>query len=125
MFVSYQLVHSTGRCNDNVRVGLLVLEKFGILGNRSSTIEDGSLHLRHIFAESSVLVLNLVRKFTGVAHNKDGGLAIDWLDLLERGEDEYGGLTKTGFGLAKNIGTENSLRNSQLLDCRVNRADVR
>jgi len=125
VLVTYELVHSAGCRNDNVWVGILVLEKLGILYDGGSTIEDGGLHIWHIFAESSIFILDLIRKFTGVTHDKDGGLASDGFHLLESGEDEYGGLTETGFGLAKDIGTEDSLRNGKLLDCRVNRADVR
>ncbi len=125
MLVSYKLIHPTGCCDDDMWVGILILENLCILYDWSSTIEDGGLHIWHIFAETSVFVLNLIRKFTGVAHDKDRGLASDWLHLLEGGEDEDGGFTKTRFGLAKDIGTEDGLRNGKLLDCRVNRADVR
>lgn len=125
MLVSHELIHTTGCCDDDVWVGLLVLQKLGVLCNWSSTIEDGGLHIWHIFAETSVFILDLIRKFTGVTHDKNGGFASNRLHLLESGEDEDGSLTKTRFGLAKDIGTENSLRNGKLLDCRVNRADVR
>lgn len=37
------------------------------------------------------------------------------LHLLERGEDENGGFTHTGFSLTKDILTQNSLRNTLLL----------
>jgi hypothetical protein len=125
VLVSYKSIQSTRGRNDDVWVGIFVLENLGILLDGSSTVEDSGLYIGHIFAESSVFVLNLICKFTGVTHDKDGGLASDWFDLLERGEDEHGGLTKTRFSLAKDIGTEDSLRNANLLDCRINRADVR
>jgi hypothetical protein len=125
VLVSYELVHPTGGCDDNVWVGILILEKLGILCDGSSTIENRGLHIWHVFAETRVFVLDLIRKFTGVTHDKDGGFAGDRLHLLEGSEDEDGGLTKTRFCLAKDIGTEDSLRNGKLLDCRVNRADVR
>jgi hypothetical protein len=53
-----------------------------------------------------------------VAHDKDGSLASDWLDLLKGSEDKDGSLTKTRFGLAEDIGTEDRLRNTNLLDYR-------
>jgi hypothetical protein len=40
--------------------------------------------------------------------------------LLEGCEDEDGSFTKTGFGLAENIDTEDALRDANLLDCMVN-----
>lgn len=99
---------------------VLVLEDLGILLNWSSSVKDGCLDGGHILAETSILILNLVCKFTGVAHNQDGGLAGDGLNLLEGCEDEDGSFTKTRFSLAENIDTENALRNANLLDCRVN-----
>jgi hypothetical protein len=125
VLVSYELVHTTGRCDDDMWVSILVLENLGIFYNGGSTVEDRGLHVRHILAEPSVFVLDLIRKFAGVTHDKDGGFASYRLHLLKGGEDEDSGLTKTRFSLAEDIGTEDSLRNGQLLDCRVNRADVR
>jgi len=100
-----------------VRVSIFVLEDFGILLDGCSSVEYTSLYLRHVFAESSVLISDLVCKLTSVAHNQDGGLTSDWLDLLKSREDEDSGLTETGLGLAKDVGSENSLRNAYLLDC--------
>jgi hypothetical protein len=60
-----------------------------------------------------------------MAHNKDGCLAGDRLNLLKSSENKDRCLSETRFGLAKDIGTEDCLRNAYLLDCRVNRADVR
>jgi hypothetical protein len=125
MLVSNELVHAAWCCNDDVRVGVLILENLGVLCDGSSTIEDSGLYLWHIFAETSVFVLDLIRKLTGVAHDQDGGFASDGIHLLKGGEDEHRGLTKARLSLAKDIGTEDSLRNGTLLDCRVNRADVR
>lgn len=108
-----------------MRVGILVLEDFGILLDGGPSVENGGLDIRHVLAESSVLVLDLVGQLTSVAHDQDRGLASNWLDLLEGGEDEDCGLTKTRFGLAEDIGTDHRLRNAYLLDCKMNRADVR
>ena len=125
VLVADEGVQSTGCSNDDVWVGLLVLEKLGILYDGGSTVEDCGLHIWHILAETSVFVLDLVRKFSGMAHDEDGGFAGDRFHLLEGGEDEHCSLTETRLGLAKDIGTKDSLRNANLLDCRVNRADVR
>lgn len=118
-FVSYKSVQSTRCRNDDMRMCLLVLQDFGVLLNRSSTVEDGCFDIRHVLAESCVLVLDLICQFTSVTHDEDGGLAIDWLNLLKSCENKDSRLTKTRFGLAKNIGTENRLRNANLLDCSV------
>ena len=125
VLVTYKSIQSTGRGDNDVGVGFLVLQDLGILLDRSSSVENSSLHIRHVLAETCILVLDLVSKFTSVAHNEDRGFASDWFDLLEGGEDEDGGLTKTRFGLAKDIGTQDGLRDANLLDCRVNRAEVR
>lgn len=60
-----------------------------------------------------------------MAHDEDRSLASDRLDLLQGGENKDGSLAETRFGLAKDIGSEDGLRNANLLDCRVNRAEVR
>lgn len=59
-----------------------------------------------------------------MAHDQDGCFPCNWLDLLKSGEDEDGSLTKTGLGLAEDVGTENGLWNTDLLDCK-DRGDVR
>lgn len=125
MLVSHESVQSTGCSDDDVWVSLLVLENLSILLDGSPTIENSGLDFWHVFAESGILVLDLVSQLTGMAHDEDGGFASDWVDLLEGGEDEDGSLTKTRFGLAEDIGTKNGLGNANLLDCRVNRTDVR
>lgn len=117
MLVTDESVQATWGSNNDVWVGVLVLEKLCILGDWSSSIEDSGLNLWHVLAEPGVLVLDLVGELTSVAHNEDGALASDWLDLLEGGEDEYGSLTKTRLGLAEDVGTEDSLWNTDLLDC--------
>lgn len=97
---------------------LLVLEELGVLRDRSSTIEDGCFHLGHVLAETCILILNLICKLTGVAHNQDRCLASHRLNLLESSKDEDSGLTQTGFGLAEDVGTQDGLRDAHLLDCR-------
>jgi hypothetical protein len=125
MLVSHKSVQSTGCGDDDMRMSVLILQDFGILLDRSTSVENRGLHVWHVLAETCVLVLDLVSKLTSMAHNEDRGLASDWLDLLKCGEDEDCGLTKTRFGLAKDVGTKDGLRDAYLLDCRVNRAEVR
>jgi hypothetical protein len=125
IFVSHESVQSTGCSDNDMGVSLLVLQDFGILLDRCSSVENRSLYIRHVLAKACILVLDLVSKLTSVAHNQDRGLPSDWLDLLKSSEDEDCGFTKTRFGLAENVGTEDGLRDTYLLDCRVNRAEVR
>lgn len=125
MLVSHKSVQTTWSSNDDVRVGVLALEELGVFLDRGSSVEDSGLHIWHILAEASIFVLNLIGELAGVAHDENGGFASNWFDLLKSGENEDGSLTKTGFGLAKDIGSQNGLRNANLLDCKANRAEVR
>jgi hypothetical protein len=115
--VPNQGVQSTRSGHNDVRMSIFVFENFGILLDRGSSVEHSGLHLRHVFAESRILILDLVGELTSVTHNKDRGLTGDWLNLLKGGKDEYSSLPETGLGLAENIGSENCLRNAYLLDC--------
>lgn len=95
VLVTDKRVQATWGSDDDVWVGLLVLEELGVGLDWSSSVEDGGLDLWHVLAESGVLVLDLVCQLTGVAHDQDRALAGNWLNLLEGGEDEDGGLTET------------------------------
>jgi hypothetical protein len=52
-----------------------------------------------------------------VAHNKDGALAGDRLQLVKSGQNEDRGLSETGLGLAENIDVEDCGGDAVLLDC--------
>ena len=106
-------------------MGVLILEYLGVFLNRGTSIKDGGLDGWHVLAKTSILILNLVGKFAGMAHDQDLSLACDRLNLLERCENKDCGFTETGFCLAENIDTEHTLRDANLLDCMVKRADVR
>lgn len=58
--VSNERVQSTGCSNDDMGASILVLEDFDILGLAGTTVEDRSTDIRHVLAESGVLVLDLV-----------------------------------------------------------------
>jgi hypothetical protein len=122
VLVTNKCVKTAGGRDDDVRVSVLVLENLGIFCDGSSTVEDCRLDIRHILAESSIFVFDLVCELASMAHNENRGLSSDGLNLLKSGEDEDSCFTKTGFGLAEDIGTKDSLGNANLLDCRVNRA---
>lgn len=115
--VTDQRVQTTGSGNNNVGVGLLVGQDFDVLLDRGTTVEDRSLNVGQVLRETGVLVLDLISKLTGVAHNQDLALARNGLQLMKGGENEDRGLTETGLGLAKNIDVQNGSRNANLLDC--------
>jgi hypothetical protein len=48
-----------------------------------------------------------------------------WFYLLQRREDEYGGLSQTRLGLAEDVGSQDGLRDAYLLDCLLRISRVR
>ena len=116
IFVANQSVKTAGSADNDVRMGILVLQDLGILLDGSATVEYTSLDVGHVLAEAIILVANLESKFTCMAHNQNRALAGNGLDLLERSQDEDSSLSKTRLGLADNITTQKSLRNAVLLD---------
>lgn len=118
MLVPDEGLQTTGSTDNNMRVSLLVLQDLGILDDGGTTVEDTGLDVGHVLAETVVLVANLESQFTSVAHDQDGALASDRLDLLERGQDEDRRLSKTRLGLTDDVTTKQSLRNTCLLNCR-------
>lgn len=123
LLVADEGVETAGSGDDDMWV-VLAVEKLDVLLDGSTTIEDTSLDIRHILSETLVLGADLVSQLASVAHDKDGGLALDWLDLLQAGQDEDGCLTKTRLGLADNIGSENGLRNANALNCNGRRCQI-
>jgi hypothetical protein len=102
-----------------VRASVLVLESLNVVLDGGATIEDARLDVGHVLAESVVLVSNLVGQLTSVAHDDNGDLAIDGLDLLKRGQDKDGSLSQTRLGLADNVSAQKGLGDAGLLDCRA------
>ena len=66
--------------------------------------------------ETKELLANLVSQLAGVAEHEGVDLVVHGVELLEHCEDEDGGLTHTGLGLADDILTQDSLRNTLLLN---------
>ena len=95
LLLSNKCIQTARGCHDDVRMRLLAGKNLEILLHWSATVEDGSLHLRHVFAETSVLVLDLIRQLSGMAHHQDRTLAGNRLDLLQSREDEHCSLSKT------------------------------
>lgn len=119
MLVADEGVETTGSSDDDVRVSILVLQDLGILLDGSTTVEDAGLDVGHVLGEAVVLVANLEGQLTGVAHDQNGALASDGLDLLEGGEDEDSRLSKTRLGLANDVTTEKGLGDTCLLNCKI------
>jgi hypothetical protein len=117
LLVADESIQTSGSGHDDMRMGIFVRENLVILRNGGTTVEDGSLDLRHVPAEARILVLDLVSELSSVAHHQHRGLAVDGLDLLKTGQDEDGRLAQSGFRLADDIGAENRLRDANLLDC--------
>lgn len=117
VLVANEGVKTTWGGDDDVRVGLLVLEDVDVVLNGSTAVEHSGLDVRQVLAETCILVLDLESQLACVAHNQDGALAVNRLNLLEGGQDEDGSFTKTRLGLAENVGSEDGLRDAVLLDC--------
>ena len=83
LLVANEGVHTARRSNDDVRMSVFISENFVILLNRSTAVEHGSANLWKVLAEASILVLDLESQFTGMAHNKNMSLAVDWFKLLQ------------------------------------------
>jgi hypothetical protein len=115
-FVPYESVETTGSSDNNVRAFRLVTKELGVLGYRSSTKESADSNLGHVLGKPRILVLNLERQLASVAHNEDRNLAVHWLELLKRGENENCGFTVTRLSLAQYIHSENCLRDALLLN---------
>jgi hypothetical protein len=98
---------------------ILAFESLCILLDRSSSVKNSRLYFRHIFAESSVFILDLVCKLTCMTHDQDRCLTGNWLNLLKGCEDKHSSLTKSRLRLAEDIRTEYSLWNADLLDCKA------
>lgn len=117
VLVANKGVETTRSGDDDVGVSFLVLEDVDVILDGGTTVEDRSLDVRQILAETGVLVLDLESKLAGVAHNQDRALSSNGLDLLQGCQDEDGSFTKTGLGLTENVGSKNGLRDAVLLDC--------
>jgi hypothetical protein len=118
LLVTDQGVQTTGGGDNDVGVGLLVLEDLNVLLDGGTTEENIGLDVGEVLGETSVLVLDLVGQFAGVAHHEDLALAGNGLQLVKSGQDEDRSLTKTRLGLAENVDVENGSRDTHLLDCR-------
>lgn len=94
------------RCShDDMGVGILVGEDLDVLLHRGSSVEDGHPDARQELGEAIILILDLVRQLTSMAHNQDRGSTgfRVVVHLLQSSQNEHGGFSETGFGLAQDI----------------------
>lgn len=117
IFVANKRIQTTWSADDDVGERFLVLEQFDIFLNWCATVEHCGFDFWEVFAEASIFVLDLVCKFSCMAHNQNRGLTRDGFKLMKGGQDEDRRLTKTGLGLTENVDTEKGLWDTFLLDC--------
>ena len=117
LLVANQRIQATGSGDNDVGISLLVGQYLHILLDGGTSVEDCSLDIGQIFRETRILVLDLVSQLTSVAHDEDGALARNGLQLVQSGQDEDRSLTKTRLGLAENVDIQNRSRDANLLDC--------
>lgn len=68
-----------------MRVSVLAAQSVDVLLDLSATVEDRGADVGHVLGEAVVFVLDLKGELTGVAHHKDGSLAVGRLELLKGG----------------------------------------
>ena len=105
MSVTDESVDTTGRSDDNVRVGIFVAEELDILLDGCASVEHTDPDIGQELGEAVVLIADLVGQLTSMAHDENGGSTGLWLlvHLLQSGEHEDGGLSETGLCLAEDI----------------------
>ena len=117
LFITYECIESTWCCNNDVWMGVFVRKRFDVFLHWCSAVKDCCFDIWKIFTEPSVFVLDLVSQLASMAHHQDGALSSHRFDLLKSCEDENGGFPKARLGLAEYIGSQNGLRDADLLDC--------
>jgi len=119
--VTDQRIKTTRGSDDDMRASILALDDLYILLDRGAAIEDAGLDIGQVLAEAVVLVADLECELARVAHDEDGDLAGNRLNLLQGGQNEDCSLAKTGLGLADDVATKQSLGNASLLDYSIGR----
>lgn len=115
--IAHKGVQAARGAHDDVGARVLVLDRLNVLLDGGAAVEDARLDVGHVLAEAVVLVADLERQLAGVAHDQDGHLAVDGLDLLERRQGEDSRLSETRLGLADDVASEESLGDTGLLNC--------
>lgn len=112
---------AAGGTDDDVGALGGILEGLTLSLDGQTTEEVAHTDVLHVGSETLVLVANLECQFTGVAHDKDGDLAIDGLNLLKGRDYKHSSLTHTRLGLANDVHTKDGLGDALVLDCRNKR----
>lgn len=100
-----------------MRSKLVVLEELNIIINWHTTVESSTSNLWKVFCESIELLLDLIRKLSGVAKDQGSSwLGVSLVDLVQDREDEDSGLTHTSLSLAQDIFSVDSGWDALLLD---------
>lgn len=88
LLVTDKRIQTTRGTDNNVGSCLFVAEELDILLHGGTSVENSSLHLRKVFAESGVFVLDLVCQLTRVAHNQDLDFTLNRVESVKGGENE-------------------------------------
>jgi hypothetical protein len=67
--VADKSLKTTGSADNDVRASVLALESLDVVLDGSAAVEDTGLDVRHVLAESVVLISDLVGQLTSVAHD--------------------------------------------------------
>lgn len=109
-------VQSTWSSHHDVRASVLVLQLLQVSRDWSSSVEHVSLDVWHILGETGVLITDLVSQLSGVTDNQGGDFTWDWVQLLQGGQHENGSLTQTRLSLTQDVGSQDGLRDTDLLN---------
>lgn len=71
ILVSHKRIQSSRSADNDVRMGILVLEDLDVLLHGRAAIKDGRLDFGHVFAETGVFILDLIRQLSSVAHDEN------------------------------------------------------
>lgn len=94
----------------------VLLEHLLVLFDRNTTIDGLRLHIESVLAETFEFLLDLMGQLAGVAQDqRTHGVRI-LLQTVKDRDAEDRGFTHTGFGLAKQVVTQEGVGNTLLLD---------
>lgn len=71
LLVAHKGIETSRSGDDDVRMGVLVLEEFDVLLHWGTSVKDSGFDFGHVLAEASVFVLDLIRKLASVTHDEN------------------------------------------------------
>jgi len=110
---SHQSENSAWSSDDDV--WRILSKRLSVVLHWHTAKEDSDLDVVQVLTEPLVLFADLEGELTSVAENDGGDLAVDWLDLLESGQDKDRSFTHTGLGLAENVHAQDGLWDTLVL----------